>query len=46
MYIVSVILGAISDVLGLLVLILGYLGALGFALYNAYLAGGPDRASA
>jgi uncharacterized RDD family membrane protein YckC len=37
--VVSVILGAISDVLGFLVSTVGYLAALGWALYNAYLAG-------
>jgi uncharacterized RDD family membrane protein YckC len=38
-FIVASILGAISDVLGALVFVLGYLAALGFALYNAYLGG-------
>jgi len=37
--IVSTILGAVSDVLGFLVSLLGWLGAIGFTLYNAYLGG-------
>ena len=37
--IVGTILGAISDVLGTLVFIFGYLAALAWAFYNAYLAG-------
>jgi uncharacterized RDD family membrane protein YckC len=37
--VVSVIIGAISDVLGFLISTVGYLAALGWALYNAYLAG-------
>jgi uncharacterized RDD family membrane protein YckC len=37
--IVGTIFGVISDVLGTLIFVLGYLAALGWALYNAYLAG-------
>lgn len=33
-FIVALILGAISDVLGLLFALVGYLGALGFSIYN------------
>jgi uncharacterized RDD family membrane protein YckC len=38
-FVLVLILGAISDVLGLLIALVGYLGAFGFALYNAYLGG-------
>jgi uncharacterized RDD family membrane protein YckC len=37
--IVGTILGVISDVLGTLVFVLGYLAALAWGFYNAYLAG-------
>ena len=38
-WIVALILGAISNTLGTLVLVVGYLAALAWAFYNAYLAG-------
>ena len=39
-FIVALILGAISDVLGILVALVGYLGALGFSIYNMIITQG------
>ena len=38
-WIVALILGAIADTLGTLILVVGYLAALAWGFYNAYLAG-------